>query len=118
MGPPGGPGDDTRHAERLAIESIAPFLFRRKHRCTLYTTLEPCMICLGAIIKLGIDAWVIARADPDIVGLRLLPHAAYHDSKRSRLQVLPGYRAAESQALLAAYLRRMGLRRHLGEAAA
>lgn len=111
------PGDDTRHAELSAIESIAPFLFRHKHQCTLYTTLEPCMMCLGAIINVGIDALVIARADPDIGGLRLLPHAEYYDFKRSRLQVVSGYRAAESQALLAEYVRRTGLRRHLGEAA-
>lgn len=111
------PGDDTHHAELVAIQAIALFLAQHKRQCTLYTTLEPCMMCLGAIINVGIESLVIARPDPDIGALRLLPHAEYYDFKRSRLSVTSGFMAAEAQELLTEYVRRTGLRHHLSDAA-
>ena len=111
------PGDDTRHAELVAIQSIAPFLTRHKRECTLYTTLEPCMMCLGAIVNVGIESLVIGRPDPDVGALELLPHGTYYETKRRRLSIETGYMASESQALLAEYVRRTGLRRHLDAAA-
>lgn len=112
------PGDDTHHAELAAIQAIAPFLFAHKGECVLYTTLEPCMMCLGAIINVGIDSLVIASADRHVGALRLLPHAEYYDHKRGRLSVTSGFMADESQALLAEYVRRTGLRQHFVENAA
>mgnify|MGYP006110737107 CR=1 FL=1 len=42
----------TAHAEILAIESASIFLNNwRLVNCDLYTTLEPCAMCSGAIIK-------------------------------------------------------------------
>ncbi len=112
------PGDDTHHAELSAIQAIAPFLTKHKRECTLYTTLEPCMMCLGAIINVGIESLVIARPDPDIGALRLLPHAEYYKFKGGRLEVSSGFMAAESQALLTEYVRRTGVRLHLAANAA
>ena len=112
------PANDTRHAELVAIESIAPFLAEHKRECILYTTLEPCMMCLGAIINVGIESIVIARPDPDIGALELLRHGEYYDFKRGRMQVVSGYMKAESQALLSEYVRRTGARRHLDASAA
>lgn len=109
------PGDDTHHAELVAIQSVAPFLTRHKRECTLYTTLEPCMMCLGAIVNVGIESLVIGSADPDVGALQLLPHGAYYAAKRGRLNVTAGFMATESQALLAEYVRRTGLRMHLAE---
>ncbi len=107
------PGDDTHHAELAAIRSIAPFLVAHKGQCVLYTTLEPCMMCLGAIINVGIESLVIASADRHVGALRLLPHGEYYDYKRSRLSITCGFMAAESQALLDEYVRKTGLRAHL-----
>ena len=112
------PADDTRHAELVAIESIAPFLTEHKRECTIYTTLEPCMMCLGAIINVGIESIVIARPDPDIGALELLPHGEYYEYKRGRMQVVAGFMQTESQALLTEYVRRTGLRKHLAASAA
>lgn len=111
------PGDDTRHAELVAIEAIAPFLAQHKSQCVLYTTLEPCMMCLGAIINVGIESVVIARPDPDIGGFQLLQHAEYYSFKRARMHIVTGYMAAESQVLLSEYVRRTGSRTHLAASA-
>lgn len=107
------PGDDTRHAELSAIQSVAPFLYRHKRQCALYTTLEPCMMCLGAIINVGIECLVIGAADAAIGGLQLVEHADYYRSKRGQMTIIAGYMAQESRMLLDAYIRRTGFRRHL-----
>jgi tRNA(adenine34) deaminase len=107
------PPDDTQHAELAAIRSIAPFLARHKHECVLYTTLEPCMMCLGAIINVGIEALVVGARDPEVGALDLLPHGPYYERKRGRLDLVTGMLADESQELLNEYVRRTGMRRHL-----
>jgi tRNA(adenine34) deaminase len=76
------------------------------------------MMRLGAIVNVGIESLVIGRADPDVGALQLLPHGVYYDAKRARLQVTTGFMATESQALLAEYVRRTGLRPHLAASTA
>lgn len=107
------PANDTQHAELLAIQSVAPFLAAHKHQCTLYTTLEPCMMCLGAIINVGIDALVIGAADTWVGALGLLPHGDYYRYKAESLVVSQGFMEQESQALLNEYVQRKGIRQHL-----
>lgn len=50
-------GDPTQHAELLAIQVAAKLLGREvlKH-CVLYTSCEPCMMCLGASHWAGFKA--------------------------------------------------------------
>lgn len=52
------------HAEILAIERASQKLKRwRLSGCTLYVTLEPCLMCAGAIIQARIDRVVYATSD-------------------------------------------------------
>lgn len=56
--------DATAHAEILAIGAASE---QRKtwrlNDCTLYVTLEPCMMCLGAILQSRIERIVYAASD-------------------------------------------------------
>jgi len=57
--------DATAHAEILAIGAASTFLESwRLEGCTLYVTLEPCLMCLGALLQSRIHAIVYAAADP------------------------------------------------------
>jgi tRNA(adenine34) deaminase len=103
--------NDTGHAELAAIQSIAPFLFARKRECTIYTTLEPCMMCLGAIVNAGISTVAIGAIDSYVGATGLLAHSAYYRSKQ--LKVMSGILQLECQALLDEYVRTTGLRQHL-----
>ena len=63
--------DPTAHAEILAIRQAAKVL--RSHdldKCTLYTSCEPCPMCLGAIYWAGIKKVVYAcdRVDAEEAG--------------------------------------------------
>lgn len=54
-----------KHAEIIAIEKACRRLKTwRLNKCTLYTTLEPCMMCCGAIIQSRIEKVVYATINP------------------------------------------------------
>jgi tRNA(adenine34) deaminase len=56
--------DPTAHAEILAIREAAQALGTwRLLDCTLYTTLEPCPMCAGAILQARLARIVIAAPD-------------------------------------------------------
>jgi tRNA(adenine34) deaminase len=53
------------HAELLAIQRASEHLNRwRLTDCTLYVTLEPCIMCAGAIVAARLDRLVFACEDP------------------------------------------------------
>ena len=57
-------GDPTAHAEILALRDAATALGRwRLHDCTLVVTLEPCVMCAGALINARVETLVYATAD-------------------------------------------------------
>jgi tRNA(adenine34) deaminase len=59
--------DATAHAEIVAITSASTALNSwRLDRCTLYVTVEPCLMCLGAILQSRLPAIVYATPDPRI----------------------------------------------------
>ncbi len=57
--------DPAAHAELLAIQRAAKRLRNeRLTGCTLYTTLEPCPMCAGAIVLARLDAVVFGARIP------------------------------------------------------
>jgi tRNA(adenine34) deaminase len=62
---PIGNCDPTAHAEILAIREAACKLGNyRMPGTTLYVTLEPCIMCMGAIIQARIDRLIFGAHDP------------------------------------------------------
>jgi len=56
--------DSTAHAEMLALSSAFNFLGAKYLKeCTLYVTLEPCLMCAGACYWSKVDKIVIAAPD-------------------------------------------------------
>lgn len=60
------------HAELLAIEEANQYLKSwRLTGCDLYVTLEPCVMCSGAIINARLDRVIYGARDPKAVALRV-----------------------------------------------
>ena len=57
--------DPTAHAEVMALRDAARHLGNyRLSDCTLYVTLEPCVMCVGAIFHARITRLVYGATDP------------------------------------------------------
>ena len=57
-------GDPTAHAEILVLRDAATALGRwRLNDCTLVVTLEPCVMCAGALINARVETLVYGSAD-------------------------------------------------------
>jgi tRNA(adenine34) deaminase len=57
--------DPTAHAEIIAIRNGAAYLQNyRLPGTTLYVTLEPCIMCMGALIHARVDRLVYGATDP------------------------------------------------------
>jgi tRNA(adenine34) deaminase len=58
-------GDPTAHAELLALRQAAAAVGSwRLEGCTLYVTLEPCVMCAGALVLARVDRLVFGADDP------------------------------------------------------
>lgn len=82
------------HAELLALDQADCVLDRRRRQATLYTTLEPCLACLGAAMTVGIGRIVFALESPADGAARFV---AEWDRRRSHGD-LPGYQLPAIQA--------------------
>ncbi|MBI3715264.1 MAG: tRNA adenosine(34) deaminase TadA [Betaproteobacteria bacterium] len=62
---PIGSHDPTTHAEIVALRGAASQLANyRLPDCELYVTLEPCMMCVGAMVHARLSRVVFGAADP------------------------------------------------------
>ncbi|MBQ7489315.1 MAG: nucleoside deaminase [Bacteroidales bacterium] len=88
--------DVTAHAEMQAITAAAANLGAKYlNDCTLYVTLEPCVMCAGAIAWAQLGRLVFAAADPK-KGYSLLQKNILHP----KTVVVAGILEKESSALL------------------
>jgi tRNA(adenine34) deaminase len=97
-------GDPTAHAEILAIRDAANVVGHwRLLDCTLYVTLEPCVMCAGALVNARIGRVVFAAADPKAGAVVSLYEICSDQRLNHRPPVVGGVRAEESGALLRAF---------------
>jgi len=81
--------EPTAHAEVLAIREASRRLNSwRLTGCTLYSTVEPCVMCAGAIIQARVDRVVYAVADPKFGGVESLFKILSDERSNHRPQVL------------------------------
>ena len=98
--------DPTAHAESLVIREAARRLGDwRLSGCTLYTTLEPCAQCAGAIVLARISRLVFAAHDPKGGMAGSLENLVQDARLNHRVELLGGVLAEESSALLRGFFR-------------
>jgi tRNA(adenine34) deaminase len=93
--------DPTAHAEVLALRAGGYALGNyRLPGCTLYVTLEPCAMCIGALVHARVARLVYAAADPKTGACGSALDLAAHASMNHRLVVTGGVLAEECSVLL------------------
>jgi tRNA(adenine34) deaminase len=93
--------DPTAHAEILALrEAAAATNNYRLTGATMYATLEPCVMCAGALVHARIARLVFGSRDLRFGGVRAKFRIADSDLLNHRVEVVEGVLAAECLELL------------------
>ena len=104
---PVGSGDPSAHAEMEALRQGARR--RQNYRLagtTLYVTLEPCVMCTGAIVQARVERLVFAARDLRFGAVRSKFRLADSELLNHRAKIDEGLLAAEAGALLAQFFQR------------
>jgi tRNA(adenine34) deaminase len=102
---PIGSVDPTAHAEVLALRHAARTVGNyRLPGAVLYVTVEPCLMCVGAIVHARVATVVFGAADPKGGAVRSLLDPATLPLNH-RFEVIEGVLAEESRELLQEFFR-------------
>jgi tRNA(adenine34) deaminase len=98
---PIGMSDPTGHAEILTLRAAAAAIGNyRLPGGTLYATLEPCVMCAGALIQARLGRLVYGADDPKNGGVRSLYSILSDERLNHRVEVRGGVLAEECGELL------------------
>ena len=94
------------HAEIEALEqALARIGEKRLPTARLYCSLEPCLLCAGAILHTRLARLVFGARDPKFGAVRSLGNLLEDPRLNHRCEVVEGVRAEDSAALLRAFFR-------------
>ena len=104
--------DPTSHAEMVAIRQAAAAIGHwRLLETTLYVTLEPCVMCMGAIILARIPRLVYACRDPRAGAVGSIYDFSSDERFNHQVDVVEGVLGAECSALLSGFFQELRTRR-------
>jgi len=99
--------DPTAHAEILALRSAAQSIGNyRLSGATVYSTIEPCAMCAGALIQARIDRLVYGAADERAGAVVSHFNICDTDFLNHRIEVVPGVLEEECRELMQQFFRR------------
>ena len=98
--------DPTAHAEIVAMRKAAARLGNyRLTGAELYVTIEPCQMCVGAMIHARIARVVYGAPEPRAGAIESAMRAHEHPSLNHRMEAFGGVLEAESRALMQEFFR-------------
>ncbi len=100
--------DPTTHAEMIAIRQAAEKLGSwRLLDCTLYVTLEPCVMCMGAMILARIPYLVYGCRDPRVGAVGSIYNFAEDERFNHKVEVREGVLQEECSTQLRAFFKKL-----------
>lgn len=97
--------DPTAHAEILVLRAAAAACNNHRIGGTVYVTLEPCAMCMGAMIQARIARLVFAAADPKAGAAVSLMQLGDDERLNHRFDVDSGLMAEAASEMLRAFFR-------------
>jgi tRNA(adenine34) deaminase len=93
--------DPTAHAEVVALRAAANSVGNyRLTNATMYVTVEPCLMCVGAMVHARIATVVFGATEPKSGALLSMTRAHELPGLNHRMEIIEGVLAADSRALL------------------
>jgi tRNA(adenine34) deaminase len=93
--------DATAHAEMIALTAAANHLGNwRLNECSIYVTLEPCIMCTGAMLSSRINELFFSTFDPKFGACGSVYNLAEDGKTNHKIKVYSGIYAEESKKLL------------------
>jgi tRNA(adenine34) deaminase len=109
--------DPTTHAEMIAIRQAAAHIGHwRLLDCTLYVTLEPCVMCMGAIILSRIPRLVYGCRDQRVGAVGSIYDFSQDDRFNHRVEVTEGVLGEECSAQLSGFFQQLRARKKAARA--
>jgi len=100
--------DPTTHAEMIAIRQAAAALGSwRLIDCTLYVTLEPCVMCMGAIILARVPTLVYGCRDPRVGAVGSIYDFSQDERFNHRVAVTEGVLGQQCSDMLSSFFRQL-----------
>jgi tRNA(adenine34) deaminase len=98
--------DPTAHAEIVAIRRAAAQLGNyRLTGASLYVTIEPCQMCVGAMVHARIARLIYGAPEPKAGAIESAMHAHEHPSLNHRFEVTGGVMASEAREVMQDFFR-------------
>jgi len=96
--------DATAHAEIVALRDASARLGNyRLAGATMYVTVEPCAMCVGALVHARVSTVVFGATEPRAGAMESTQRAHEHPALNHRMTVMSGVRAAECRALMQSF---------------
>lgn len=96
--------DPTAHAEILALRAGAARMGNyRLSGCELYVTIEPCLMCVGAIVQSRVSRLIFGARDEKGGAVKSLYHILEDPRLNHRVQVIEGVLDGQCQEIMRAF---------------
>ena len=94
----------TAHAEMLAINEACKRLGRwRLSDCELYVTVEPCIMCVGALIQCRIRRLIYGCQEPKFGGVKSLLEAMDNPKNNHKVEIQAGVCPEQARELMKSF---------------
>jgi tRNA(adenine34) deaminase len=98
--------DPTAHAEVVALRAAARHAGNyRLGGATMYVTIEPCQMCVGALVHARIETVVYGAPEPKAGAMESTQRAHEHPALNHRLRVVTGVLAKECGEIVQKFFR-------------
>jgi tRNA(adenine34) deaminase len=96
--------DSTAHAEILAITAASNYLNSKYlNECELYVTIEPCLMCSGAILLSRLKKLYFATFEPKLGAVGSVYNVLENNKYNHNIEVYSGIYAEESRHLMQSF---------------
>lgn len=104
--------DATAHAEMIALTAASSYINNwRLNECEIFVTIEPCIMCTGAMLASRIKRLYFGTFDPKFGACGSLYNLAGEGKYNHKMEVVSGIYSQESQNLMIQFFRKTRMKK-------